>query len=431
MPRSVGRPLVLACVITFFVVGIARPASAATCTYDGVTDTATVTVGNGESATIARNADAITVDGDACDAATVANTDTIVVTATGIPTQITIDLSGGPFAPGATAEGGGSSEIEFTFDIAAGTPTLRVAGSASADEIVAGDGGINLNAAEANGDADVLITGSPTIVIAGRGEDDVLSVAGGSGTGQPIAGARVFGNAAADRLVGATGGSAFNGGDGRDRLDYRAARRLTPADLGEGRVDHRGGGTDTVTEVENLTGSPGDDRIIGDGGANELRGMGGDDRLAGAGRADELHGGGGRDVASYRRATNAVTVNLGNGTAEGTGSDTLIDIENVDGSMFGDLIHGDGSRNRIDGRAGPDDIYGHSGADFILGAVGNDLIFGQNGNDVIRGSDGKDQLNGGAGNDLCKGGNDPDSFVFCENFPTIRLPAGVWYTEPS
>ena len=149
----------------------------------------------------------------------------------------------------------------------------------------------------------------------------------------------------------------------------------------------------------------------------------------GAGGDDILNGGGGRDTVSYRRAANAVSVNLGNGTAEGAGSDTLIDIENVDGSKFGDVLHGDEFKNSLDGRAGPDEIYGHSGADFILGGAGDDLLFGQNGNDVIRGGSGKDQLDGGAGDDVCKGGDDPDSYVFCENFPTVRLPAGVWYRE--
>jgi Ca2+-binding RTX toxin-like protein len=428
-PRPAVRTLVVACAVGLSLGVLAAPAAAATCTYDAVTRAATVTVGNGESATIARAGPAITLDGVPCDAATVDTTDTIAVTATGIPTQITIDLSGGPFEPGATAETDASSEIEFTLDLPTGTPTVRIAGATTADVIVIGNDGVNLNAAEANGDADVLITGSPTIVIAGGDGDDRLSVAGESGTGAAGRTATVLGDAGADLLLGATGGSSFDGGAGVDTLDYGAAASLTLADLGGGRVDHQGGGTDAVTAIENLIGSPGDDRIVGDGGANELSGTAGEDRLVGGGGDDTLDGGDGADTASYRRAGDAVAVDLGKGTAEGDGNDTLIDIENVDGSKSGDELHGDGSKNSLDGRGGHDQIFGHNGGDFVLGRVGDDLLFGQNGSDVLRAGKGRDQLDGGAGNDVCKGGDDPDSHVFCENFPTVRLPAGVWFHE--
>jgi Ca2+-binding RTX toxin-like protein len=507
VPRPAVRTLVVACLVTFLVAGLVGPASAATCTFDAATRSATVTVGNGESVTIGRSGPAITLDGTPCDAATVTTTDTIVVTATGIPTQIAIDLSGGPFEPGATTESDASSEIEFTVDVPAGTPTLRIVGSATADTIIAGVGGINLNGAETNGDADVLITGNPTSVIAGGDGDDALSVAGGSGTGQPAAAGSLFGDAGADRLRGATGGSSFDGAAGTDTLDYGAATGLTLADLTAGHVDHQGGGTDDVTDIENLIGSPGDDliagdaganaldgaaggdrldggggdddldggdgndtvamtsaetasvhlgsgvavgegtdalaaienvvgspgndRLVGDGGANELRGTAGEDRLVGGGGDDMLDGGDGEDRASYRRADAAVAVNLGKGTAEGDGTDTLVDVENVDGSKFGDELHGDGSTNDLDGRAGPDRVFGRSGDDSILGRGGDDLLFGQNGDDFLRAGKGKDQLDGGAGDDVCKGGDEADSFVFCENFPTVRVPAGVWYREPS
>jgi Ca2+-binding RTX toxin-like protein len=503
--RWAARSLVAACALILSVGGLAVPAGAATCAYDPVTLSATVTVGNGESATIVRAGAAITLDGVPCGAATVTTTDTIVVNTTGIPVQIAIDLSGGPFEPGATAESDASSEIELTLDLPAGTPILRITGSTGSDHLVVGTGGINLNAGETNGDADVLITGNPAIVLFGGDDDDVLSVGGGMGTGAPGAGATVLGEAGADLLLGATGGSAFDGGAGIDELDFGAAESLVLADLGAGRVDHQGGGADSLAAIENLTGSPGDDRIVGDAVANVLRGGAGDDRLQGlggddtlvggagtdtvdlssatsvfvdlgagttggegsdtlveiedvigspgddvlkgdigpntlqggaggdtlegAGGDDTLDGGGGSDTVSYRTSDQAVNVNLANGTASGAGTDTLVDVENVDGSRFKDVIQGNELGNRLDGRFGPDEIYGHGGRDFIFGRGGDDLLFGQRGNDVLRGGPGKDQLDGGDGNDVCKGGADPDSYVFCENFPIVRLTAGVWFRE--
>lgn len=504
--RWAARSLVTACTLVLSVTGLAVPAGAVpTCTYDPVTLSATVTVGNGESATIARAGAAITLDGAPCEAATVTTTDTIVVNTTGIPVQITIDLSGGAFEPGATAESDGSSEIEFTLDLPAGMPTLLIAGGTGSDNLVVGTGGINLNAGETNGDADVLITGNPAIVLSSGDGDDVLSVGGGRGTGAPATGATLLGGEGADLLLGGLGGNTFDGGPGTDELDYAAAESLVLADLGAGRVDHQGGGSDSIAGIENLTGSPGNDHIVGDAVANVLRGAGGDDRLQGlggddtlvggpgtdtvdlssatsafvdlgagtavgegsdtlveienvigspgndvikgdngpntlqggagddtlegAGDDDTLDGGAGSDTVSYRSSDQGLNVNLAKGTATGAGTDTLVDVENLDGSRFKDVIHGNELGNRLDGRSGPDEIYGHGGRDFIFGRGGNDLLFGQRGNDVLRGGPGRDQLDGGAGNDVCKGGPDPDSYVFCENFPTVRLPAGVWFRE--
>jgi len=471
--RSRVRTAVVAIVLGAATAAFPLPAQAATCTYDAPTLTVTVTVGSGESATIARSLDLITLDGVSCGAATVQTTDTIVVNGTGGPTEFAIDLSGGPFEPGATPEtDGGASEIEFTVDLSGGTPTLRIAGGPGADHIVLGSGGLNLNAAEANGDADVSISGNPAISLMGGGGDDVLSVAGTSGTGPPGPVATVLGGDGADRLLGGVGGSTFDGGAGSDEVDYSAAVRLLDADLAAGRVTHVGGAVDLLSGIEDLTGSPGDDRIVGDGSdnvidggdgvdtidfsaasamnvdlragravgdgtdalssienvigspfadhivgsgvANRLEGGPSGDKIDGGGGDDTLTGGDGIDTVSFQSATDGVTVSLTNGTANGAGADTLAGFENVVGTPAADEIHGDGARNRLDGRRGPDQVFGGGGADNILGGDGNDLLFGQSGNDLLLGDSAKDQLDGGKDRDVCRGGTGPDSFVFCE-----------------
>jgi Ca2+-binding RTX toxin-like protein len=62
-----------------------------------------------------------------------------------------------------------------------------------------------------------------------------------------------------------------------------------------------GAGSDTLTGIENLTGSSGSDVLTGDAGDNTL--------IGGAGN-DTLDGGDGIDTASYASATSAVTVSL-------------------------------------------------------------------------------------------------------------------------
>jgi hypothetical protein len=152
------------------------------------------------------------LDGTPCDIATVLNTDAIVVNGTGTPTAVVIDLTGGPFAPGLTLEADQSSEIEFTVNLPIGSPTLRIVGGAAAEDIVAEATQINLNAAETVDDADVSIAGLPIVIIEGRGGEDRLSIAGGSGTGAPSL-ARLDGGTENDALLGAVGGNTIDGGE--------------------------------------------------------------------------------------------------------------------------------------------------------------------------------------------------------------------------
>jgi len=478
------RPSVRFAVLTaVFVLAfglLAIPAAAATCVF--APPAVTVEVGAGETATIGRSGDDITLNGAPCGGATVTNTDTIAITTTGVPTEIVIDLTGGPLAPGLTPEADGS-EIEITVNVSTGTPTLRILGSTGVDHIVAGASGINLNSDETTADEDATITGSPGLVIDGGDGDDVLSLAGGAGTGTTGRQGSLLGQAGNDLLLGGVAGSTFDGGVGTDEIDYTSATQLQSANLSTGQVVHQGGGTDTLAGIENLTGSPGDDRIVGDGsdnvidggdgidtidysaasavnvdlrtgravgdgtdglssienvigspfadhivgdgGANLLDGGPGDDKIDGGGGDDTLAGRDGNDTVSFQSATEGVTVSLTRGTAEGNGADTIEGFENVVGTPRADEIRGDGARNRLDGRRGPDQAYGGGGADIILGGDGNDLLFGQSDNDTLLGESAKDQLDGGKDRDVCKGGSGPDSFVSCETInagpPLIRL----------
>jgi Ca2+-binding RTX toxin-like protein len=105
-------------------------------------------------------------------------------------------------------------------------------------------------------------------------------------------------------------------------------------------------------------------------------------------------GAGTSDTVSYRSATAAVQVSLLlQGTAQntgGSGTDTLFNVENIEGSAFNDLLTGDGNANILLGFGGGDSLSGGAGADYIDGMDGSDVIIGGLGGDTLIGGAGID-----------------------------------------
>ncbi|WP_299551859.1 CAP domain-containing protein [uncultured Tateyamaria sp.] len=160
----------------------------------------------------------------------------------------------------------------------------------------------------------------------------------------------------------------------------------------------------------NLTGTSGNDRLIGSGQNELLVGQGGNDRLFGAGGTDTVNGGPGND-----RMWGGTQADLMRG---GGGNDQM------SGNAGNDRLEGADGRDRLNGDNGNDTAFGGGGADTLNGGRGNDLLFGIDGNDALRGDrgndtlvggDGNDRLEGGAGNDRMAGGNGADIFVFSNN----------------
>src|SRR5206468_475716 len=116
----------------------------------------------------------------------------------------------------------------------------------------------------------------------------------------------------------------------------------------------------------------------------------------------------------YQNTSGAVTVNLALGTATGAGNDTLVNINNVTGSSFGDHLIGSDSAisEQFEGRAGDDTIDGAGGIDIArydgsTGAISGDLSTGQVSDgwgfhDTLQNIEG---LRGTAFGDSLKGGN--------------------------
>ena len=169
---------------------------------------------------------------------TVSNVDEISAFAR---SELALDIRNGPFAPGFTNEGDGSSEIEVEARFSR-TGGLRVRGSSRGDSIALGevtDGhAVNLNSREATRDADVTVDGGLNVIsILGRGGNDRVTARGGPGfTGPLDTQMTVSAGIGRDRLVGTANRDLLGGGAGPD---YVVGGR------GTDRIRTQGGG-DTV-----------------------------------------------------------------------------------------------------------------------------------------------------------------------------------------
>ncbi|AOE84431.1 retention module-containing protein [Pseudomonas sp. TCU-HL1] len=136
----------------------------------------------------------------------------------------------------------------------------------------------------------------------------------------------------------------------------------------------------TLEAGSTFVGTATSDVIQGSSGNDHLSGMGGDDVLLGGLGNDVLDGGIGSDTASYDGASAGVAVNLallGQQSTGGGGLDTLIEIENLLGSHFNDVLAGNSGSNVLAGNGGNDQLTGDTGADtfkWLLGDTGTTTI---------------------------------------------------------
>ncbi|OGB58099.1 MAG: hypothetical protein A2503_07505 [Burkholderiales bacterium RIFOXYD12_FULL_59_19] len=186
-----------------------------------------------------------------------------------------------------------------------------------------------------------------------------------------------------------------------------------------------------------ISGGNGADQLDGGAGVDTLYGEAGDDTLFGSSDGDSLVGGAGFDGVNYSQAAAGVVVNLTAGTGQIGGMitfDTLVDIEEAEGTGFDDLLTGSSADNYFTSRGGNDTIDGGAGSDTInygdapqgltltltngQGTVntgnGTDVfsnienLFGSNYNDIITGDAGNNRLRGRNGNDTLNGGDGVD-----------------------
>jgi len=162
--------------------------------------------------------------------------------------------------------------------------------------------------------------------------------------------------------------------------------------------------------TDRLFGTDLSDLICGFDGIDYLYGGPGEDGLLGGAGPDVLYGdtaymhGPERDMALYWDSPVGVTVDLTTGTGRGgtAEGDTLIDIEGLRGSLYGDMLIGNAQANSLDGGSG------------------NDFLIGRDGDDDLTGGFGDDTLTPGSGVDFVNGGPDNDTADYSDS------PAAVW-----
>jgi serralysin len=237
----------------------------------------------------------------------------------------------------------------------------------------------------------------------------------------------IFGLGGNDNIRGGLGADVLLGGAGTDTAIYDDSAAGVFVNLASGRGAHGTAQGDTLSSIENVTGSTlndtlmgngvgnvlgggaGNDVLKGGGGADTLAGNSGNDTLVGGTGADLLNGSSGIDTASYAGSSARVVVSLLADTAahgEAAG-DELNGIENLTGSGHDDVLHGSSGANVLQGLKGNDTLKGFGGADSLLGGDGEDSLDGGTNNDTLDGGKGDDRLDGG--NDSLNGGADNDT----------------------
>lgn len=240
------------------------------------------------------------------------------------------------------------------------------------------------------GTTGVMPVPGPT-VITGTAGDDTLTGTTAPETIEGLAGNDTIrggggndtlrGGSGDDALYSGSGNDILDGGDGYDYLYFTSAVAGVVIDLRTGTATG-GAGSDTLTGFELVFGSSFNDSFTGnDAGVGFLGGDGNDtitggagrDHLEGNGGDDVIDGLGGEDTTAFYSAAFAVVVNLGAGTATGgLGNDTLRNIENAVGSVFGDTLTGSAANNRLEGSDGNDTLHSTAGDDVLDGGLGLD-----------------------------------------------------------
>ncbi len=185
---------------------------------------------------------------------------------------------------------------------------------------------------------------------------------------------RISGGAGNDYVNGGAGRDVFNGGAGFDVLSFEppygdaSARQGIVLNATAGTVTDAYGNAETFTGFESFRGTQFGDVMTGSSINEVFMGLEGGDRI---------NGGGGFDEAQfYHYASAGVTVNLTAGTAvDGFGrTDTLINIEAVRGTYYGDRLTGSAAANRLRGEDGNDMLNGRAGNDTLIGGDGRDIF---------------------------------------------------------
>ncbi|WP_077001411.1 putative Ig domain-containing protein [Variovorax sp. KK3] len=148
------------------------------------------------------------------------------------------------------------------------------------------------------------------------------------------------GNALDNALHAGPGNNVLDGLGGNDTAVYELAGSAVKVSLATGAAQATGGsGTDTLRNIENLTGSKFNDTLTGDAMANVLAGGAGNDVLEGGAGNDTLDGGVGNDTLNGGSGNDIYV--FGRGSQRDTITDADASVGNADVVAFGSDVRAD------------------------------------------------------------------------------------------
>jgi Ca2+-binding RTX toxin-like protein len=191
--------------------------------------------------------------------------------------------------------------------------------------------------------------------------------------------AQGLGTAGVDTIVGSDADETFFASASNDTIDgaggsdtYSFAPNATTggyADLQSGVAFSGQTGLDTISNIENLAGTSGNDGLFGNGEDNTFFASAGTDTVDGRGAGADSDT---FDASSYGTD---VSINLSTGTASlGDGTTSLAGIENATGGEGDDQLTGNAGDNVLVGNGGEDTFVGNGGSDTIEGGAGLDTV---------------------------------------------------------
>lgn len=259
---------------------------------------------------------------------------------------------------------------------------------------------------------DVIIGGAGANKFWGLDGDDAISGLGGSDT--------IWGGIGNDTINGGDHSDLLHGEDGNDFINGGASSDEIYG--GDGADTLKGGSSHDLifggNDNDDIDGGQGNDTIHVGNGNDTVDGGAGSDTIHVYGNGDNvINGGGWKDTVIFD--DNPVFLNMVTGEAIRTdGTDTIINVENIESGSGEDFIIGNMSANVIETGDGDDNVSGSGGDDIIKaggdddtinGDTGDDDLYGEFGNDWAYGGDGEDYINGGWGDDTLSGGDDDDN----------------------
>jgi len=199
-----------------------------------------------------------------------------------------------------------------------------------------------------------------------------------------------FGN---ETLIGLAGNDALDGGAGTDTANYASATSAVTVNLATG-LATGGAGSDTLVNIENVTGSAYSDSLTGNSAGNILDGGPG---------ADSMAGGSGNDTYVVDNTGDVVTESLLAGTdtvLTTLATYSIASLGNVERITFQGAGNfsgtGNASSNVITGGSDDDQLDGGSGNDSLVGGAGDDWFdynpLQREGNDTFVGGEGDDNF---------------------------------------